>query len=189
MYSENCSVVSDSLWPHGLYNPWNSPGQNTGVGSHSLLQGIVPTQGSNPGLLHCRKILYYLGHKESQQKHGRSSQMVVQSWGKVLVPPQRVYITLSLSSEELYPWSRRRMVASGLSARFLEHCPVTSTANDQKKVIHSVALTPNFSFLFWTQWWHPVRPLVWPLSVTSTYISDSFRLNFCYYKGGCQFQT
>ena len=55
--SESCSVVSDSLWPHGLYSPWNSPGQNTGVGSLSLLRGIFPTQRSNPGLLHCRWIL------------------------------------------------------------------------------------------------------------------------------------
>ena len=39
------------------YNPWNSPGQNTGVGSLSLLQGIFPTQGSNPGLPHCRQII------------------------------------------------------------------------------------------------------------------------------------
>ena len=39
--------MSDSLGPHGLYSPWNSPGQNTGVGSHSLLQGIFPTQGSS----------------------------------------------------------------------------------------------------------------------------------------------
>ena len=42
--SESHSVVSDSLKPHGLYSPWNSPGQNTGVGSLSLLQGIFPTQ-------------------------------------------------------------------------------------------------------------------------------------------------
>ena len=41
--SESRSVVSDSLQPHGLYSPWNSPGQNTGVGSLSLLQGIFPT--------------------------------------------------------------------------------------------------------------------------------------------------
>ena len=46
--SEGRSVVSDSLWPHELYSPWNSPGQNAGVGSLSLLQGIFPTQGSNP---------------------------------------------------------------------------------------------------------------------------------------------
>ena len=60
--SESCSVVSDSLQPHGLYSPWNSPGQNTGVGSLSLLRGIFPTQGSNPGLLHFRQILYQLSH-------------------------------------------------------------------------------------------------------------------------------
>ena len=48
---------------HGLYSPWNSPSQNTGVDSHSLLQGIFPTQGSNPDLLHCRQILYCLSHQ------------------------------------------------------------------------------------------------------------------------------
>ena len=63
--SESHSVMSDSLQPHGLYSPWNFPGQNTGVGSLSLLQGIFPTQGSNPGLLHCRWILYQLSHKGS----------------------------------------------------------------------------------------------------------------------------
>ena len=55
--SETRSVMSDSLWPHGLYSPWNCPGQNTGVGSLSLLQGTFPTQGSNPGILHRRRIL------------------------------------------------------------------------------------------------------------------------------------
>ena len=63
--SESHSVVSDSLWPHGLYNPCNSPDENTGVGSLSLLQGIFPTQGSNPGLPHCRPILYHLSHQGS----------------------------------------------------------------------------------------------------------------------------
>ena len=47
--------------------PWNSPGQNTGVGSLSLLQGIFPTQGPNPGLLHCRQILYQLSHMGAQE--------------------------------------------------------------------------------------------------------------------------
>ena len=59
------SVVPDSLWPHGLYNPWNYPGQNTGVGSLSLLQGIFPTQGSSPGLPHCRRFLYQLSQNGS----------------------------------------------------------------------------------------------------------------------------
>ena len=65
--SESHSVVSDSLRPHGLYSPWNSPGQNTGVGSLSLLQFIFPAQGSNPGLLHCRWILYQLNHKRNHK--------------------------------------------------------------------------------------------------------------------------
>ena len=56
--SESHSVLSDSLQPHGLYRPWNSPGQNTGVGSLSLLQGIFPTQESNPGLPPCRQRLH-----------------------------------------------------------------------------------------------------------------------------------
>ena len=47
--------------------PWNSLGQNTGVGSFSLLQGIFPTQGLNPGLLHYRQILYQLSHREAQE--------------------------------------------------------------------------------------------------------------------------
>ena len=55
--------MSDSLRPHGLNSPWNSPGQNTGVDSLSLLQGIFPTQRSNPGLPHCRQILYQLSNK------------------------------------------------------------------------------------------------------------------------------
>ena len=62
--SESRSVVSNSLWPHGLYSPWNSPGQNTGVGS--LLQGIFWARGSNPGFPHCRWILYQLSHDGSK---------------------------------------------------------------------------------------------------------------------------
>ena len=58
--SESHSVDSNSLQPHGLYSPWNSPGQNTG---DPFLQRIFPTQGLNPSLLHCKKILYQLSHK------------------------------------------------------------------------------------------------------------------------------
>ena len=63
--SERCSVVSEALRLHGLYSPWNSPDQNTGVASLSLLQGIFPTQGLNPGLPHCGWVLYQLSHKGS----------------------------------------------------------------------------------------------------------------------------
>ena len=58
------SVVSDSLRPYGLHSPWNSPGQNTGVDSLSLLQRIFLTQESNWGLLHCRQILYQLSYQD-----------------------------------------------------------------------------------------------------------------------------
>ena len=63
--SETHSFVSSSLWPCRLHSPRDSPGQNTGVGSLSLLQGIFPTQGLNPGLPHWRQILYQLSHKGS----------------------------------------------------------------------------------------------------------------------------
>ena len=64
--SESCS---NSLQPHGICSPWKSPGQNTGVGSLSLLQGIFPTQELNRGLLHCRWILYRLSHQGSPTGH------------------------------------------------------------------------------------------------------------------------
>ena len=75
IYSVVCaksSIMSNSLIPYGLQParplcPWDSPGKNTGVGCHALLQGIFPTQGSNPGLLHCRRILYRLSHQGSQE--------------------------------------------------------------------------------------------------------------------------
>ena len=61
------SLIFNSLRLHGLYSPWYSPGQNTGVGGLSLLQGIFPTQGSNAGLPHFRQILYQLSHQESSR--------------------------------------------------------------------------------------------------------------------------
>ena len=60
----SCSKRSP-LWPHELYNQWNSPGQITGVGSPSLLQEIFQTQGLNPGLPHCKWIPYQLNHQGS----------------------------------------------------------------------------------------------------------------------------
>ena len=65
-----CSVMSDSQRPHGLWParflcPWDSPGKNTEVGCHALLQRMFRTQGSNPGLPHGRWILYHLSHQGS----------------------------------------------------------------------------------------------------------------------------
>ena len=89
-WSESCSVMSNSLRPHGLHSPWNSPGQNTGVGNLSLFQGIFPTQGSNPGLPYCRQILYQLNLPILQQSlkwaygTGRNNTQTAQAafWGE-----------------------------------------------------------------------------------------------------------
>ena len=67
--------MSNSSWSHGLHSLWNSPSQNTGVGSLSLLQAIFPTQGLNPGLLRCRRIPYQLSHKGSRVHYAKS-------WGR-----------------------------------------------------------------------------------------------------------
>ena len=58
-------VRGKTPWTSRLLCPWNSPGQNTGVSSCSLLQGIFPTEGSNPGLPRCRQSFYYLSYKGS----------------------------------------------------------------------------------------------------------------------------
>ena len=76
---ESCSVMPNSLRSHGLYSPWNSPGQNTGVGSLFLLQGIFPTQESNPGLLHCRRILYQLNHREAHTSIKKHNLKLIQT--------------------------------------------------------------------------------------------------------------
>ena len=72
------SVVSDSLQPHGLQptsllRTWDSPGKNTGVGCHALLQGVFPIQGLNPGFLHYRWILYCLSHQGSLKQGGKNT--------------------------------------------------------------------------------------------------------------------
>ena len=95
--------MSNSLQPHGLYSPWNSPGQNTGVVSLSLLQRIFPTQGSNPGLLHCRWILYQLSYQGSPKNHRTRTKaklyMITSFWG--LPSPGSLWIK---SVHWIYSW-------------------------------------------------------------------------------------
>ena len=76
-----CSVASDSWWPHGLWparvlSPWSFPGKNTGVGCHFLLQGIFPTQGTNPYLLH-------LLHWHSESKYQAENTLSVKKNSKL----------------------------------------------------------------------------------------------------------
>ena len=101
--SESCSVVSVSVWPHGLYSSWNSPGQNTGVGSHCLLQGIFPAQESNPGLLHYRCSLYQLSHQGSP----RILEWVVFPFSRGSSRPRMELGSPSLQADSLPSWATR----------------------------------------------------------------------------------
>ena len=82
--SDSRSVMSDSLQPPWTIQSMNSPGQNTGVCSLSLLQGIFPTQGLSPGLPHCRWILYQLSHKGSP----RMLEWVAYPFSSTFSPPR-----------------------------------------------------------------------------------------------------
>ena len=62
------SVMFDFLKPTRLFCPWNSPSRNIGVGGHFLLQGILPIQVPNLGILHCMQTLYQLSHQGSAKK-------------------------------------------------------------------------------------------------------------------------
>ena len=105
--SESRSVVSDSLWPQWLHSPWNSPGKTTGVGSLSLLQGIFPTQGSNPGLLHCRQILFQLSHKGSS----------IFLWAPFLGEGARIVEWVAISFSRRSSWPRDWTQVSHIAGR------------------------------------------------------------------------
>ena len=107
--SQSCPTLCNPM-DHTLCG--NSPGQNTGVDSLSLLQGIFPTQGSNRGLLHCRRILYHLSHKPSPRIlkwvaypfSSRSSQPNCQSWRTCLMFSRGLYLRFSLMKLRI-PWT------------------------------------------------------------------------------------
>ena len=93
--------------PWTIYSPWNSPGQNTGVGSLSLLQGIFPTQESSRGLLHCRWILYQLSYEGSLNTDWMKPKLESRLQGEIsiisdmqMTPPlyQKVKRTVELKS-------------------------------------------------------------------------------------------
>ena len=103
--------MSNSLRPHGLHSPWNSPGQNTGVGSLSLLQGIFPTQGLNPGLPNCRRILYQLSYKGS--------------------PGILEWVAYPFSSES--SWLRNQTGVSCIAGRFFTNWAIRESQSQEPK--------------------------------------------------------
>ena len=124
--SESCSVMSDSLQPHGLYSPWNSPGQNIGVGSHFLLQGIFLSQGSNPGLPHCRWILYQLSHKGSPKIPGLGTLSLLQGGSS----QPRNWTGVSFIAGGFFTnWAIRETPAAA-AAKSLQSCPTLCDPRD-----------------------------------------------------------
>ena len=121
--------MSDSLQPHRLYSPRKSPGQNTGVGSLSRLRGIIPTPGSNPGLLHCRWILYQLSHKGSP----------------------RILERLAYPFSSRSSWPRNWAGVSCIAGRFFYQLSYHGTPCIEIKYArwHYTALT--YSFTIWNQ--------------------------------------
>ena len=116
--------MSESLQPHGQYSLWDSPGQNTGVGSLSLLQGIFPTQGSNPGFPHCRQIPYQLSHKGSPGILERKKESeVAQSCSTLWVPmdsysPWGVLESVAISFSRGSSWPKNETLVSHTAGRY-----------------------------------------------------------------------
>ena len=134
--SESHSVISDSLQSRELYSPWNSPSQNTGVVSLSLLQGIFPTQGSNPGHLYCRWILYQLSHRESPR---------ILAW---------VAYSFSRGSSWLKNWTRVSCMANGVFAAWAirddqqSRGSIPTLLNLQHDAISSLFIWRLLAFIF-----------------------------------------
>ena len=99
LVARSCLTLCDPMdsSPPGFSVHGDSPGKNTGMGCHDFLQGIFPIQGSNPGLPHCRQILYHLSHQSSPYTYVQFSS--VQSLSRVwlFVIPWTVAHQASLS--------------------------------------------------------------------------------------------
>ena len=134
----------------GLYSPWNSPGQDTGVGSYSLLQGqSLPTQGSNPGLPHCRWILYQLSPGSP-----RSAGRFVQIFCFVLYGPAS-WDFLCYLPAPLEPRTPSSDTFSNTSKGFclsISHSDSGKTGMCPQEKKHSISTTQFYSLSFesWT---------------------------------------
>ena len=106
--SECCSVVSDSLHPHGLYSPLNSPGKNTGVGCHALLHGIFPTQGLKPGHPQWQWILYCLNH----QGNPRTLEWVAYPFSRGSSQPRNQTGVSCIAGGFFTSWATREAISS-----------------------------------------------------------------------------
>ena len=109
-----------------LHCSWMSPGQNTGVGNLSLLQGIFPTQGLNPSLQHCRQILYQLSHQGSP----RILEWVAYPSSRALSQPRNRTRISCIAGGFFISWATREAVAAAAATKSLQLCPTLSDPMD-----------------------------------------------------------
>ena len=132
------------MQPHGPYSPWNSPGQNIGVGSLSLLQGIFPNERLNPNLPHCRLILYQVSYQFS------SVQSL--SHGQLFATPWTVAHQVSLSIPNSWSLLKLRSIESVMpSNHLILCCPLLLLPS----MFPSIKVFSNESVLQtrWTKYW------------------------------------
>ena len=99
MCALSCSIVSNSLRPHGLQParllcPWDSPGKNIGVGCHALLQGIIPSQGLNPGLLHALEGVFFTTSTTSTQRIAKEPELAQVTRRMIYAGPSKFGVCL-----------------------------------------------------------------------------------------------
>ena len=133
-----CSVMSNFLWPFGmklsrLLCPWDASGKNTGVGCHYLLQGIFPTQGLNPHLLHCRQILSLLSQQGSLQ-NAIYTKFYQPIFCQKSAPYQKAQKMTTISTIFI-------MFSMWISLTWATKCPRDEGRGIQRKVLHDTS--PN----------------------------------------------
>ena len=143
--SLSCVQLFATPWtiPTRLLGPWHSPGKSTGVGCHFPLQGIFPTQGSNPGLPHCKQTLYHLSHQGSSHPY--------MTTGKIIALTRQTFVSKVTSL--VFKMLSKFVIALLIRSKFLTRPKAPSVVIWELKKIKSATVSIFFSHLFALKWW------------------------------------